>query len=174
MWQRPRAERDARGPDGELAWWAASVGMHVLDVGFVRRVAAEADRLLPYHASPKAIPCVDDAGNRVEPASPNGYKLERFVFDALPAARRVAALEVERGAEYAPIKNAAGSESPQSARQALVACYRRWLAAADVPLPPEPVFIEIDQSRIDGPEDVRSCGIRDLREAGDLICIAAE
>ena len=88
-----REERDA---SGELVYWAASIGIHVLSTAFVRRVAAEAERVLPYHASPKAIPCLGPGGRRVVPEAPNGYKLERFVFDALPEARRVALLEVRR------------------------------------------------------------------------------
>ena len=51
--------RDQPGADGELAFWAGSIAMHVLNVDFVRRVAADAERLLPCHASPKAIPGLD-------------------------------------------------------------------------------------------------------------------
>jgi UDP-N-acetylglucosamine/UDP-N-acetylgalactosamine diphosphorylase len=152
--------RDQRGPDGELVYWAGSIALHVLNVDFARRVAADAERLLPCHASPKVIPTVDPAGRPLVPDAPNGYKLERFVFDALPQARRVALLEVRRTEEYSPIKNRTGGESPRTAREDLVACYHRWLAEAGVQGVPGDAWIELDQSRVDGPEDLRAAGIR--------------
>lgn len=152
--------RDQRGPDGALAFWAGSIAMHVLNVDFARRVATDAERLLPCHASPKAIPTLDPAGLPLVPDAPNGYKLERFVFDALPEARRVALLEVRRAEEYSPIKNGTGGESPRTAREDLVACYRRWLDAAGVAGVPGDAWIELDQSRIDGPDDLRAAGVR--------------
>jgi UDP-N-acetylglucosamine/UDP-N-acetylgalactosamine diphosphorylase len=147
--------RDARGPDGELLFWAASIAIHALDVTFVRRVAARADDLLPHHASPKRIPCLDRSGRPLVPESPNGYKLERFVFDALPEAARVALLEVRRSEEYSPIKNRCGAESPRTAREDLVACYHRWLRAAGVTGVDDEAWIELDESRVDGPQDLR-------------------
>jgi UDP-N-acetylglucosamine/UDP-N-acetylgalactosamine diphosphorylase len=101
--------RDQRDPEGALRFWAASIGIHVLDVGFVRRVAADAERALPYHASPKRITGLDAGGRPLVPSAPNGYKLERFVFDALPEARAVALLEVRRHEEYSPIRNRSGA-----------------------------------------------------------------
>ena len=143
--------RDQRGPGGELLYWAASIAMHVLDRAFAERIAARADALLPYHASPKTIPFVDAAGQRVVPDAANGYKLERFVFDALPEARRAALLEVRRHEEYSPIKNRSGGESPCTARTDLVASYHRWLAAAGVEVAAD-AWIELDESQI-GPPD---------------------
>jgi UDP-N-acetylglucosamine/UDP-N-acetylgalactosamine diphosphorylase len=140
-----RDQRDARG---ELVYWAASIGIHVISTAFLRRVAAEAERALPFHASAKVIPCVDPAGRRVVPEAPNGYKLERFVFDALPEARRVALLEVRRQEEYSPIKNRTGGESPCTARRDLVASYHRRLRAAGVTNVPEDAWIELDESRL--------------------------
>jgi UDP-N-acetylglucosamine/UDP-N-acetylgalactosamine diphosphorylase len=148
--------RDRRDAGGAPAFWAASIGVHVLSVEFVRRVAADAERVLPYHASPKRIPGLDAAGRPLVPAAPNGYKLERFVFDALPEARRAALLEVRRHEEYSPIKNRSGGESPCTARKDLVARYRGWLREAGVTGVPEDAWIELDESRMGGPEDAAS------------------
>jgi UDP-N-acetylglucosamine/UDP-N-acetylgalactosamine diphosphorylase len=120
----------------------------------------------------KAIPTVDDAGRPVEPAAPNGRKLERFVFDALPAARRVCVVEAERGEEFSPVKNARGQDSPETARRDLVACYRAWLGAAGVRVPPG-ASIEIDHACIDSDEDARSLGAARIAEAGDAVRIAS-
>jgi UDP-N-acetylglucosamine/UDP-N-acetylgalactosamine diphosphorylase len=142
--------RDQRDADGELLFWAGSIAMHVLDRAFAERIAAQADSLLPYHASPKSIPYVDADGHRVVPDAANGYKLERFVFDALPEARRAALLEVRRHEEYSPIKNRSGGESPCTARTDLVASYHRWLAAAGVEVAAD-AWIELDESQIGPP-----------------------
>jgi len=163
--------RNAHGPDGELLYWAGSIAIHVFDREFLRRVADRADDLLPYHAAAKAIPCVDAEGHTIHPKKPNGLKLERFVFDAFRAAGRVSVVETPRADEFAPLKNAQGADSPATARQALVDLYRRWLDAAGIALPPGTRAIEIDHSRVDGPDDARSLGVSRAEQARDAILI---
>ncbi len=158
------AHRLARNQHGELLYWAGSVAIHALQVDFMRRIAAAAEQLLPYHASLKKIPTVDDEGRTVAPEQPNGYKLERFLFDALPHAAHVAVMEAERAEEYSPVKNAEGNDSPETARRDLSACYRRWLEAAGVGVP-EGARLEIDHSVIDGEDDARESGMQTLEEA---------
>lgn len=164
--------RYARGPDGELVYWAGNIAMHVIEVAFARRAAANADRILPYHASAKKIPTVDDNGHSVQPNAPNGRKLERFVFDALTAANHVTVLETRRDEEYSPIKNASGADSPETARRDLVAVYRRWLEEAGVEGVDATAAIEINHAVFDGPGDLRASRIRRVTEAGDAIRIA--
>ena len=161
--------REVRDASGQLVYWAGNMAIHAFETSFVRRVAERADEILPFHASAKKIPSVDAQGRRVAPSEPNGHKLERFVFDALAATDRVCVVETRRGEEYSPVKNAEGVDSPATARRDLVACYRAWLDAAGIELPPLGTLIEIDHSRVDGPEDARSLGIRRIEEAGDVI-----
>lgn len=163
---------DARDEHGQLLYWQGSIGIHALETAFVRRVAQKADDLLPFHVSAKKIPYVDAHGRSVEPNEPNGHKLERFVFDALPAAERVSVVEALRDEEFAPVKNAEGDDSPATARAALVALYRRWLEDAGVQPPAPDARIEIDHARFNGAEDLREAGIRRSEQAGDAIRIA--
>jgi UDP-N-acetylglucosamine/UDP-N-acetylgalactosamine diphosphorylase len=165
--------RFARDADGELVYWAGNIAIHLLSTAFARRVALDAERLLPFHASEKKIPHIDEEGRPVTPEQPNGRKLERFVFDALPAAKEVCVVETDRAVEFAPLKNAEGSSSPETARRGLVARYRSWLTAAGIAIPDGVAQIEIDHSQIDGPEDARSLRIRSIAEAGDAIRIAS-
>lgn len=152
--------RHRRDASGQLVYWAGSIAIHAIEVAFARRVAADAERLLPYHASAKKVPHIDAEGRPVQPEEPNAHKLERFLFDALPAAGRVAILEVERSEEYAPVKNAEGSDSPETARRALDGVARCWLASAGVSLP-EDTWVELDHACIDDEADVRRSGVCD-------------
>lgn len=149
------AHRFARDAAGELVYWAGSIAIHLLEVSFVRRIAADAERHLPYHASAKKIPCTDANGRPFRPDAPNGHKLERFLFDALPCAARVSLLEVARGDEYAPVKNADGDDSPTTARDALDYVARAWLAVAGISVPQD-AWIEVDHARLDGDDDARA------------------
>jgi UDP-N-acetylglucosamine/UDP-N-acetylgalactosamine diphosphorylase len=160
--------RYERGADGELLYWAGNLAIHAFEVAFVRRIAADADRWLPFHVSEKKIPTVDDDGAAIEPEEPNGRKLERFVFDALPAARTVALVETDRARDFSPVKNAEGIDSPATARRDLTAQYRAWFEAAGLSPPPD-TALEIDHSRIDSAEDACALGLRDLSDAGEIL-----
>ena len=78
------------------------------------------------------IPHVSASGKRVTPSAPNGIKLELFIFDTFPHAKRMAALIVPRDDEFAPVKNAPGAptDSPDSARRLIYALSLRRLRAA--------------------------------------------
>ena len=138
------AQRDA---DGELVYWAGSIAVHCLQVDFARDLT-EGGLRLPFHRAVKKVPHVDDAGHHVDPEAPNAVKFETFLFDALPYARRTVTVEAARDDEFSPIKNAEGSDSPDTARRDLNRLYARWLAAAGVAVPDgsngEPVDLEID------------------------------
>jgi UDP-N-acetylglucosamine/UDP-N-acetylgalactosamine diphosphorylase len=165
--------RLARDQDGELVYWAGNAAIHVLSTAFIRRVASNADELLPYHASEKKIPTVDENGSPVQPSQPNGRKLERFVFDALGATEKVCLVEGDRPIDYSPIKNAEGKDSPMTARADLISLYQSWLETAKIDFPRGGAAIELDHSRIDSPEDACQLGIQRCEEAGDLIRVEA-
>src|SRR5262249_44452113 len=149
---------------------AGNVAVHVFEVAFARRIAQDPDRWLPLHVSAKKIPQVDDGGATREPAQPNGFKLERFVFDALRAADTVCIVEAPRD-EYSPVKNASGGESPRTSRLDLSRRYRRWIAEAGLAMPSPEHCIEIDESRIGGPDDLRALGIARIEDAPNAIRI---
>lgn len=163
-------ERSQRGEDGELVHWSGAIGVHAIDVEFLRRAAARADEWLPLHASAKKIPTV---APDVTEHEPNGFKLERFVFDTLAHAERVEIVETLREEEYAPVKNAEGGESPATARQALNDCARRWMRAAHVEMPTADYTLELDHEFIDGPDAFAPLGIRGFRDAPQSIFTAS-
>ncbi|MBI4830997.1 MAG: UDPGP type 1 family protein, partial [Candidatus Lindowbacteria bacterium] len=111
----PKEYKYACNNDGTLKFSAGNLAIHMLDVNFVERLNAE-DRPLPFHIAEKAVPFLDYRGRLARPKEKNGLKFEKFVFDALSRARASAILEVDRDEEFAPIKNAEGEDSPETAR----------------------------------------------------------
>lgn len=162
-------QRSAREPDGSLRFWAGSIGVHAYSPALVRRLAGADAPGLPYHAARKRVEALDPDGSDARPRPLDAVKLERFVFDALPFAEGVAAVEACREEEYAPVKSLEGSETPRRARAALSALYRSWLREAGVEAPRGGVQIEVDHSRIPGPEELRKRGLRSWHQAGDAI-----
>jgi len=123
-------------PDGTLRFLAGSIAVHAMSVEFIERLATDPRFSLPYHRAEKKVPCIDpETGEKVDPASPNGVKLERFVFDALPLCRASIVYETDRIEEFAPIKNAAGVDSPESCTRLQTERAARWLKAAGIEAP---------------------------------------
>ncbi|MHC4846620.1 MAG: UTP--glucose-1-phosphate uridylyltransferase, partial [Planctomycetota bacterium] len=131
---------EARDEEGRLRFRAGNIAVHVLRHDFVSRVTA-AGVELPVHRADKKVPFLDEEGRLVEPTEPNAVKMETFVFDALGFAERVITQEVLREDEFAPVKNAEGSDSPDTARAALVEQGKRWMSAAGLLIPEGPVEV---------------------------------
>lgn len=72
---------------------------------------------LPLHVVEKKIPYIDENGQYTEPAEPNGYKYETLVLDMIHQVDNCLPYEVDRNKEFAPIKNAMGIDSVDTARE---------------------------------------------------------
>ncbi len=123
------ADETARNGDGSLKFQAGSIAIHIFNAEFVER-ETDGGLNLPWHLAHKKIPYLNENGELVNPESPNAYKFETFVFDALGHAKSTVILEVDRREEFSPVKNAEGSDSPDTARKDMVAQYKRWLQHA--------------------------------------------
>ena len=76
-----------------------------------------ADDSMPLHVVEKKIPYIDEDGNEIKPTEPNGYKFEQLVLDMIHQLDTCLPYEVIREHEFAPIKNATGVDSVESARE---------------------------------------------------------
>ncbi len=127
----PDSAAEAVDENGDTKIWAGSIAVHLMDVGFLRRMSQRADAL-PFHRATKKVPHLDSDGQLVEPTTPNAIKFERFIFDLLPSAKNPLVVEVLPSEAFAPVKNADGAETdtPSLARQAISDLYRSWLQQA--------------------------------------------
>ena len=74
---------------------------------------------IPLHVVEKKIPYMNEAGELVKPEAINGYKFETLVLDMIHLMDNCLPYEVIREREFAPIKNATGVDSVESARELL-------------------------------------------------------
>ncbi len=123
------AEVAAQTEQGQLKFWAGNTAMHVFSRAFLEELLAD-EESLPFHRAHKIVPHLDEEGELVEPAKPNAWKFERFIFDALPKAKTALVVEANREDEFNPVKNAEGHDSPAEARAAILKIYRAWMESA--------------------------------------------
>ena len=133
----PNELAERRNPDGSLVFGLGSIAIHVISVDFVERLNKQAIAL-PLHKAVKKIQYIDDKGSRIDPAEPNGVKLETFVFDALPLCSKSVILQTIRSEEFAPTKNAAGVDSIVTTKQMMIDRAAFWLESAGVKIPGKP------------------------------------
>ncbi len=108
--------------DGLPVFREANIASHLVRVDALRDFA----RLdMPWHLARKKISSVDPRTGQTQETG-LACKYERFLFDAFPAAQGISCMRVDRELEFAPVKNASGVDSPESARQALAAIHRHW------------------------------------------------
>lgn len=131
----PKAMQEEIDPaTGKLRFVAGSIAIHLLDRGFILRMATGADAL-PFHRADKKIPCLDASGAVVKPDKANGVKFEMFVFDALPFAKNPVIIETDRADDFSPVKNAEGLDSPKTCAEDQIRQFVRWTNANGAAVP---------------------------------------
>ena len=105
---------EAKDTNGELLYGESHILCNLFNITAIERMGS---RPLPYHSAFKKATYIDKDGNKVVPTSPNAYKFEAFLFDAFGELDNMAILRVKREEEFAPVKNAEGVDSPETARK---------------------------------------------------------
>lgn len=124
---------DAVDEQGSLCFNTANIAVHMFSTAFLRAICYDPSLHLPYHVAKKKIPSIDMESGVALTGPPIGIKLEAFIFDVLEHAQNPVILQVDRWAEFAPLKNASGSapeDTPEACRERLFALHKRWLGEA--------------------------------------------
>ena len=99
---------------GSLVYGDANAIFHLYNIKGLEKVS---ELNLPYHIALKKASYIDENGEKVNGTKPNAYKFEMFIFDSYELFDDVVVLRVKREEEFAPIKNAEGQDSPETARK---------------------------------------------------------
>ena len=110
----PKEMAEMTDEKGQLVYGESHILCNLFNIDAVERMG---NKPLPYHTAFKKATYIDKNGNKVVPDGPNAYKFEAFLFDAFGELDDMAILRVKREEEFAPVKNATGTDSPETARE---------------------------------------------------------
>ncbi len=105
---------------GELVYGESHILCNEFHISALEKISTEK---LPYHVAFKKASYLGEDGEVVVPTEPNAYKFEAFIFDAFSTVDEMSILRVKREEEFAPVKNAEGVDSPETARALYKAFY---------------------------------------------------
>ena len=110
----PKEMSETTDENGNLIYGESHILCNLFNIDAIERMGSKP---LPYHIAFKKATYIDKDGNKVVPDGPNAYKFEAFLFDAFGELDDMAILRVKREEEFAPVKNATGTDSPETARE---------------------------------------------------------
>ncbi len=146
----PEEKLNARDSRGDILYSAANPAIHLFSISFISELTDSGSISLPFHIAKKKITAMVDGKH----SDIFGYKFEKFVFDALPLSAKNVILEVLREEEFAPVKNASGQDSAESAKELMTALIRKWLATKGITIPDRVKEIEISPLTALSPDDL--------------------
>ena len=147
------SEKDVNAVDeneaGELKFNLGNILNFMLKADKLLELANDVDTMNKlYHKAFKRIPYWDENENQqVKPEKPNGYKFELFIHNFVPFCDlgKFGVLKVPREDEFAPVKNADGVDSPQTASELIYKQSVAWLKAAGADINDESLpHLEVD------------------------------
>ena len=104
---------EAVDENGELLYGESHILCNLFNIKAIEEISVNK---LPYHSAFKKAQYIDENGVIVVPQEPNAYKFEAFIFDAFERLNDMAIMRVKREEEFAPVKNAEGVDSPETAK----------------------------------------------------------
>ncbi len=105
-----------REPDGRLSYNYGVILNYLFRTDCLERMAGNC---MPVHVVKKKVPYIDENGVLIKPEEPNAYKFETLVLDMVHMQDKCLSFEVDRQREFAPVKNAEGVDSVETARELL-------------------------------------------------------
>lgn len=111
-----------RNESGELVYAESHVLLNLFNIETLEKIK---ESKLPYHTAYKKANYTNEDGKVIIPNEPNAYKFEAFLFDAFSLLPEVGLLRGIREDEFAPVKNAIGNDSPETARKLYIDFMKR-------------------------------------------------
>lgn len=108
---------EAKNENGSLQYGFGVILNYIFRVDKLMSIAKKS---LPLHVVEKKVPYIDENGHEHKPEEPNAYKFETLILDMVYMMDDALVFEVEREKEFAPVKNATGTDSVDTARDLLV------------------------------------------------------
>ena len=103
----------AKDEKGDFLLGDANIVNHQFHISVLEKISTEK---LPYHIAFKKASYKNAEGKIIVPETPNAYKFEAFLFDIFSCVPEMLVYRVKREEEFAPVKNAEGVDSPETAR----------------------------------------------------------
>lgn len=118
--------------DGNLVFNAGNICNHFFTTDFLRIIGEKYESKLKLHVAKKKIPFINEKGEKIKPTSPNGIKIEKFVFDVFQFSNNFVTWEVPRHTEFSALKNAdeAGKDCPSTSRQDIFKLHKQYIEKA--------------------------------------------
>ena len=98
--------------NGELVYSESHILCNMFNI---KRLEMSSKNKLPYHVAKKKANYMNEKGELITAKEPNAYKFESFIFDAFTSLDSMVIMRVKREEEFAPVKNAEGVDSPETA-----------------------------------------------------------
>ncbi len=114
-YELPQDIAEEKDSSGELKYPYGVILNYLFNVSVLNQTI---DSKLPYHLAKKKVAHIVD-GKTIEPSEPNAYKFEALAVDMVRQMGSCLAFEVDRQKEFAPVKNATGVDSVETARELL-------------------------------------------------------
>ena len=104
---------EAVNDNGELLFGDSNIMCNLFHINCLKKIA---EKKLPYHKAFKKANYLEENGNLVEVTEPNAFKFESFMFDSFDLVDNISILCDKREENFAPVKNAEGKDSPETAK----------------------------------------------------------
>ncbi|MDD2181566.1 MAG: UTP--glucose-1-phosphate uridylyltransferase [Bacilli bacterium] len=105
-------KNNLRDESGQLLYRDIHTISNVFNISVLENIA---DKELEYVPAFKKTEYINEEGNLIIPDSENAYKFETFIFEAFSYVNEVGLIQGKREEIFAPIKNAKGVDSPETA-----------------------------------------------------------
>ena len=108
----PESMAEETDEDGELLFGESHIMCNLYSINALEKISR---KTLPYHSAHKKASYLMENGKMFEAIEPNAYKYEAFIFDGFNFFDNISILRGKREVDFAPIKNATGNDSPETA-----------------------------------------------------------